>query len=98
MLFTAALANSLTPYTRADSFEDTPTRSPVEILLIVILVLALFFLYSYGAAKLSWNYNMYVGNSTGAAFFNSILAFLFSNFYYPFYAFLLSPVAAPAGV
>lgn len=98
MFFTAALANGLIPYKNADTFQDITTRSPIEIILIVILIIAFAFLYSYGAAKLSWNYNMYVGNSVGAATFNSILAFLFSNFYYPMYGLMLNPLVPPVRV
>jgi hypothetical protein len=51
------------------------------------------FLYSYGAAKLSYAYNTSVGSSS--AFLWSILAFFFSGFYYPYYAFFVNPVGAP---
>jgi hypothetical protein len=51
------------------------------------------FVYSYGAAKLSYAYNTSVGSSN--AFLWSILAFFFSGFYYPFYAFFVNPVGAP---
>jgi len=50
------------------------------------------FLYSYGAAKLSYAYNTSVGSSN--AFLWSILAFFFSGFYYPFYAYFVNPVGA----
>ena len=55
------------------------------------------FIYSYGAAKLSYAYNTSLGSSN--AFLWSILAFFFSGFYYPFYAFFVNPVgAAPASI
>jgi hypothetical protein len=57
------------------------------------LVLFFSFVYSYGAAKLSYAYNTSVGSSS--AFLWSILAFFFSGFYYPYYAFFVNPVGAP---
>ena len=51
------------------------------------------FVYSYGAAKLSYAYNTSVGSSS--TFLWSILAFFFSGFYYPYYAFFVNPVGAP---
>jgi len=51
------------------------------------------FVYSYGAAKLSYAYNTSIGSSS--AFLWSILAFFFSGLYYPYYAFFVNPVGAP---
>jgi hypothetical protein len=51
------------------------------------------FLYSFGAAKLSYAYNTSVGSSS--TFLWSILAFFFSGFYYPYYAYFVNPVGAP---
>jgi len=51
------------------------------------------FLYSFGAAKLSYAYNSSIGSSS--AFLWSILAFFFSGLYYPYYAFFVNPVGAP---
>lgn len=48
-------------------------------------------LASFGAARLSWCYNMYIGNSTGISAVYAFLAFMFSGFYYPFYAWFLNP-------
>ena len=93
MIFTALLANSLAPNEIKEAFATTTTGVSVGGMIVgLILILLISFIYSYGAAKLSWNYNMYLGNSSGSAYFNSILAFLFSNFYYPMYAHLLNPV------
>jgi hypothetical protein len=52
------------------------------------------FVYSLGAAKLSYAYNTSVGNSM--AFVWAILAFFFSGFYYPYYAFFVNPVGVSA--
>lgn len=62
----------------------------------VITLLAIYIIFAvlvaYGAAKLSWNYNMFVGNPSWKAFLYSLLAFIFSEFYYPIYAYFLDPV------
>jgi hypothetical protein len=57
------------------------------------LVLFFSFIYSFGAAKLSYAYNTSIGSST--AFLWAILAFFFSGVYYPYYAFFVNPVGAP---
>lgn len=58
-------------------------------IIVSILGAILGFLFSYGAARLS--YNMY--GSYGWSF----LAFIFSGFYYPYYAFFLSKPATMFG-
>jgi uncharacterized membrane protein len=60
------------------------------ILIVVYVIIA--FIWSYGAAKLSWGYNYYIGNGWGTSFTFSFLAFMFSEFYYPFYAYFLNPI------
>jgi len=57
-----------------------------------ILIFLLFsFIYSYGAAKLSYNYNMSMNNGS-LVYFWCLLCFFFSSIYYPYYAFFLNPV------
>jgi hypothetical protein len=51
----------------------------------------LAFLYSYGAAKLSYTYNMSINNGF-MAYVWCILCFFFSSIYYPYYALFLNPV------
>ncbi len=53
-------------------------------LFLGILSILPFFLFAYGAAKLSWCLNQSYGWS--------FLCFLFPGFYYPYYAFLLNPL------
>jgi len=60
---------------------------------VVGFFLVFSFVYSYGAAKLSYAYNTSVGSSS--TFLWSILAFFFSGFYYPYYAYFVNPVGAP---
>lgn len=70
---------------------DTETAKNIFwILLVTYIILAI--LWSYGAARLSWGYNQYIGNGWGTSFTFSFLAFIFSEFYYPFYAFFLNPI------
>jgi hypothetical protein len=97
MLFEAFLANGLIPYSdMKEAFSDVKKVSPFFLVLIVLLFLILGLIYPYGAAKLSWDYNIYVGNTTGAATVNSVMAFFFANFYYPLYAILLNPIGSKA--
>jgi hypothetical protein len=58
----------------------------------LIIIMVIVFLYSFGAAKLSWSYNNYVGSSFFISLIWSIIAFLFSSMYYPLYGLLLDPV------
>jgi hypothetical protein len=58
------------------------------------LVLFFSIIYSYGAAKLSYAYNTSVGSSSAILW--SILAFMFSGIYYPYYAYFVNPVGAPS--
>jgi hypothetical protein len=64
-----------------------------------ILFLILYgFLNAYGAASLSYCYNLSIGNDSGVAFFYSIMCFFFSPVYYPFYAIFLNPVCSAGRV
>ena len=54
------------------------------ILVLGLFSLLPFFIYCYGAAKLSWCLNHSYGWS--------ILCFFFPGLYYPFYAFFLNPL------
>ena len=81
MFFEIALLNGLVPFkdSSVEKFANGVDVSPISFVFVILLIMTFGFLYSYGAAKLSWNYNIYVGNSSGAAFVNSILAFMFST-------------------
>lgn len=61
-------------------------------IVVIILVLIIALLVCYGAARLSWCYNTFYGESTSAKVIFSVLCFCFPNFYYPFYALFLDPV------
>jgi hypothetical protein len=90
--FTTTTAATTTTTAVTNAAFSTPLAAAFSVVLFILCG----FLYGYGAAKLSWNYNIYVGNTTGAAFFNSILAYIFSSFYYPFYSIVLSPIGGAA--
>jgi hypothetical protein len=81
---------------KVEAFQDKETGTTAVMatvgIVYVILMVVLCLAYSVGAARLSWCYNMYIGNDAGLALFYAILAFLFSGFYYPFYAIFLSPL------
>jgi hypothetical protein len=94
LLQNAGVVNAL-PASR-DNFTGTePSASMTGFAIFyLIFILVVLFISGYGAAKLSYAYNIYVGNTTGTATIFSILAFLFSDFYYPMYAFFLNPVGS----
>jgi len=103
MLFETFLVNSLVPYrsiagtSAKEEFSDTVKTAPILMVILGLLLLIIGLLYPYGAAKLSWDYNIYVGNTTGAAVVNSVMAFFFANFYYPLYAIALNPLSRSGG-
>ena len=59
---------------------------------VIVFIIIIAFLVCYGAARLSWCYNTFYGESTGSKVIFSVLCFIFPNFYYPFYALFLDPV------
>jgi len=79
--------------------ETTQTGSPgfaiVGIFFYVLILLIFCVAYSYGAARISYCYNIYLGESSGTATMWSILAFLFSGYYYPIYGLFLAPCGIP---
>ena len=66
-------------------------------LIVIFIYLAFIFLFSAGAASLSYNYNVSLGTSGSLTVVYAILSFMFSSFYYPYYALFLSPKAAQKG-
>ena len=77
-----------------ESFETSSNVAGAVGLIAVFFLLGIAFtiLYSMGASKLSYSYNIYMGAGSGTAFFYSVVCFLFSGFYYPFYAWFLNPI------
>jgi len=64
----------------------------------LIIMIILFIASGFGAARLSYCYNMYLGNSTGITMVYSFFAFLLSGFYYPIYGLFLDPLCIPSSV
>jgi len=58
----------------------------------MIFILIIAFFVCYGAARLSWCYNTFYGESTSIKVIFSLLCFIFPYYYYPFYALFLDPV------
>ena len=81
---------------RFEGTEAVPTSAMggVAAVLVFLVMFVFYFAYAYGAAKLSWHYNIYVGNGSGSAFMWSLVCFFFSGFYYPFYSLFLNPVSS----
>jgi hypothetical protein len=61
-------------------------------LFLIIFILIIAIAVCYGAARLSWCYGTFNGDSTTSKVIFSTLCFIFPNFYYPFYALFLNPV------
>lgn len=59
---------------------------------VIIFYIVFIVAFGVGAAILSYNYNTSIGTSGGMTVTYTILAFLFSSFYYPYYAIFLDPV------
>ncbi len=67
-------------------------KASVEEIAYVVGYVIGFLLVAFAAAKLSWDYNSYLGNTVGWKLLYAVLAFLFSEFYIPVYALFLNPV------
>lgn len=77
--------------------EDLNTMMGVYMAYIMVALL-LMIVVSFGAAKLSYCYNIHMGSSEGVAFLWSILSFFFSSLYYPFYGLFLDPLCEKSSV
>lgn len=60
--------------------------------LYILVMMLVGLLVAFGAARQSYCYNIYIGNTEGVAILFAILCFFFPHFYYPFYALFLNPV------
>lgn len=54
-------------------------------------ILLLMFIHGMASARLSYCYNISIGNTEGVAFLFAILCFLFPSLYFPYYSFILNP-------
>jgi len=71
--------------------KDASVLYATSMTIIFIYMLFIIF-FGIGAARLSYNYNISIGNTGGIALMWSVLSFLFSSFYYPYYALFLDPL------
>jgi hypothetical protein len=60
---------------------------------VLVIYITFLILFSVGAATLSYNYNVSIGTSGSMTVVYTLLSFLFSSFYYPYYALALDPLA-----
>jgi hypothetical protein len=88
------VANAVTGNTK-EKEKFTAENAGTGIMFSAFFTLFILFMISFGAARLSYCYNVYTGNS-GSALAWSVLAFFFSSIYYPFYALFLNPLCSVA--
>jgi hypothetical protein len=60
----------------------------------VIFLIMIMILQAVSSAKLSYSYNLSIGNSHVVALLYAILCFVFPYFYFPYYAFFLFSASA----
>jgi len=58
----------------------------------LIAIILLIICNLYGAVRLSWCYNTYIGTPPGLKVVYAVLCFFFPMFYYPFYGVFLDPL------
>ena len=79
-----------------EPFDGSSSKgSSKSLVLIIFIFIVYLIIYAYGAARLSYFYNMNNGNQ-GSAIFYSVLAFIFADFYYIMYSYFLNPQSAKA--
>lgn len=88
---TTTSTNTSTTTTAAASIAQ---QSLAIVILSIIIYVIIVILMMYGAARLSYCYNMYYGADSGTALLFSILSAIFSGVYYPFYAIFLNPLCS----
>jgi len=79
-----------------ETFMNSGSQGGMNGMIVIGAIVLFAILYSYGAARLSYFYNVNSGNA-GYAMMWSILVFFFSDLYYPFYSFFLNPQSARNG-
>jgi len=79
---------SMTPLSIAESVRNLYTSLPILFIFNAILAL----IYGYGAARLSYCYQMSTNPTSNFLFLYVYLAFVFSPVYYPYYAIVLNPM------
>jgi hypothetical protein len=77
-----------------DTLKETPKRVAGVAALISLSGLILLIAICAGSARLSYCYNIAIGNSGDLAALFAVICFFFPNFYYPYYALFLNPLCA----
>jgi hypothetical protein len=85
------------PFADQSGQPDSSGFAIIGILFYVLIMIVFGVAYSYGAARISYCYNIYLGESSGTATMWSILAFLFAGYYYPMYGLFLAPCGITKG-
>jgi Na+/H+ antiporter NhaC len=76
-----------------DSSDSAVAKQSFAIIILIILIyVIIMFLAIYGAARLSYCYNIYYGADSSTALGFAILSGIFSSIYYPFYGIFLNPL------
>jgi len=88
----AYLTNLAAALTGQQGFTNQGDALYATSMTVVIFYMIFVVLSGAGAAYLSYNYNMYIGNSAGTAMTFAVINFFFSMFYYPYYALFLDPL------
>lgn len=86
------LFSFLNPLKKVEKFETEELTIDKYYYTALILYIIVLLIVAFGAAKLSYSYNSFIGTSGGLKIFYTIVAFLFSEFYYPYYAYFVDPL------
>jgi hypothetical protein len=81
-------------FSEMENMKEQANKSPglfASGIIIFLVFLALGVIYCYGAAKLSYDYNMSINNLSSAMMW-SVICYCFPAIYYPYYALFLNPV------
>ena len=81
-----------TPTNNTTDVAIVAKQSLAIVILVIIIYLIIVVLMMYGAARLSYCYNIYYGETPGTALLFAILSAIFSHLYYPFYGIFLNPL------
>jgi len=84
----------------ADTTTSTTTTLPMGalgtgVLGLSVLIVFISFIAAVGAARLSYCYNLSVGNGSSTALMFAVICFIFPSLYYPYYALFLNPLCNP---
>jgi len=90
----SGVGNTLTSQKRLPGYEGFQSANFNLSGFLFWLYLLFIVVSAVGAAYLSWTLNTYLGTSMPLSILYAVGAFLFSDFYYPMYAFFLNPISS----